>query len=92
MGGAPARGGGRPDQAMTPASIATASAFPIRWPSRESLLRADRPIRPLPGARFSSAECDNLLAQGYVSVNTHDGQVFLVPAFRSFRGGVSLQF
>lgn len=40
----------------------------------------------------ASAECDNLLAQGYVSVNTRDGQVLLVPAFRSFRGGVSLQF
>jgi len=40
----------------------------------------------------ASAECDNLLAQGYVSVNTHDGQLLLVPAFRSFRGGVSLQF
>ena len=40
----------------------------------------------------ASAECDNLLAQGYVSANTRDGQVLLVPAFRSFRGGVSLQF
>ena len=40
----------------------------------------------------ASAECDNLLAQGSVSVNTRDGQVLLVPAFRSFRGGVSLQF
>jgi len=40
----------------------------------------------------ASAECDNLLAQGYVSASTRDGQVLLVPAFRSFRGGVSLQF
>lgn len=52
--------------------------------------------QPLPKIGFgrweASAECDNLLAQGYVSVNTHDGQVLLVPAFRSFRGGVSLQF
>ncbi len=40
----------------------------------------------------ASAECDNLFAQGYVSVNTRDGQVLLVPAFRSFRGGLSLQF
>lgn len=52
--------------------------------------------QPLPKMWFgkweANAECDNLLAQGYVSVNTHDGQVLLVPAFRSFRGGVSLQF
>lgn len=40
----------------------------------------------------ASAECDNLMAQGYFSVNTRDGQVLLVPAFRSFRGGLSLQF
>jgi hypothetical protein len=40
----------------------------------------------------ASAECDNLLAQGYVPMATRDGQVFLVPAFRSFRGGLSLQF
>jgi hypothetical protein len=52
--------------------------------------------QPLPRILFgrweASAECDNLLAQGYVSVNTRDGQVLLVPAFRSFRGGLSLQF
>ena len=38
------------------------------------------------------ADCDNLLAQGYVTMNTKDGQVALVPAFRTFRGGVSVQF
>jgi hypothetical protein len=27
-----------------------------------------------------------------VSMNTRDGQVTLVPAFRTFRGGLSLQF
>jgi hypothetical protein len=52
--------------------------------------------QPLPRMLFgrweASAECDNLLAQGYFSLNTRDGQVLLVPAFRSFRGGVSLQF
>ena len=52
--------------------------------------------QPLPRVWFgrweASAECDNLLAQGYFSVNTRDGQVLLVPAFRSFRGGLSLQF
>jgi hypothetical protein len=40
----------------------------------------------------ANAECDNLLAQGYVPMSTRDGQVYLVPAFRSFRGGLSLQF
>jgi Carboxypeptidase regulatory-like domain len=52
--------------------------------------------QPLPRMLFgrweASVECDNLLAQGYFSLNTRDGQVLLVPAFRSFRGGVSLQF
>jgi len=52
--------------------------------------------QPLPKIWFgrleANAECDNLLAQGYVSVATRDGQVLLVPAFRSFRGGLSWQF
>jgi hypothetical protein len=52
--------------------------------------------QPLPwsilGRWEAKAECDNLLAQGYVSMATTDGQVLLVPAFRSFRGGLSLQF
>jgi hypothetical protein len=52
--------------------------------------------QPLPwtvlGRWEAKAECDNLLAQGYVSMATPDGQVLLVPAFRSFRGGLSLQF
>jgi hypothetical protein len=34
----------------------------------------------------------NLLAQGYVPVTTRDGRVFLVPSYRSFKGGVSFQF
>lgn len=38
------------------------------------------------------ADCDNLLAQGYVSMNTRDGQMILVPAFRAVRGGLSVQF
>lgn len=38
------------------------------------------------------AECQNLLAQGYVPVNGHEGSVMLVPAFRTFRGGLSFQF
>src|SRR5580704_7366537 len=40
----------------------------------------------------ANAECDNLLAQGYVTLNTQDGRVTLMPAFRTFRGGLSLQF
>lgn len=52
--------------------------------------------QPLPwtvlGRWEANAECDNLLAQGYVSMSTADGQIVLVPAFRSFRGGLSLQF
>ena len=45
-----------------------------------------------PGRWEAIADCDNLLAQGYVTMNTKDGQVALVPAFRTFRGGLSLQF
>ncbi len=52
--------------------------------------------QPLPwpsiGHWEANAECDNLLAQGNVSMSTRDGQILLVPAFRSFRGGLSLQF
>ncbi|HVM76075.1 MAG TPA: carboxypeptidase-like regulatory domain-containing protein [Candidatus Saccharimonadales bacterium] len=52
--------------------------------------------QPLPwtilGRWEANAECDNLLAQGYVSMASADGQIVLVPAFRSFRGGLSLQF
>lgn len=53
--------------------------------------------QPIPGSLFSSkvealADFRNLLAQGYVPVNTADGQVLLIPAFRSFRGGFSFQF
>lgn len=52
--------------------------------------------QPLPrfalGQWEANAECDNLLAQGYVSMTTGDGQMLLMPAARSFRGGLSLQF
>ncbi len=53
--------------------------------------------QPIPGSLFSArvealADFRNLLAQGYVPVNTTDGQVLLIPAFRSFRGGFSFQF
>ena len=52
--------------------------------------------QPLPhfalGQWEANAECDNLLAQGYVTMTTGDGQMLLMPAARSFRGGLSLQF
>jgi hypothetical protein len=38
------------------------------------------------------ADIGNLLAQGYEPITTVDGQVELVPAYRYFRGGLSLQF
>jgi len=52
--------------------------------------------QPLPrfalGQWEAVADCDNLLAQGYVSATSKDGRALLVPAFRTFRGGLSLQF
>lgn len=52
--------------------------------------------QPLPrfalGRWEAIAECDNLLAQGYQSLTTGDGQIVVMPAARSFRGGVSVQF
>lgn len=45
-----------------------------------------------PGRWEANARCDNLFAQGYVSVNSQDGHALLVPAFRTFRGGLSVQF
>jgi hypothetical protein len=52
--------------------------------------------QPLPqfglGRWEAVAECDNLFAQGYVQAGSRDGQVALVPTFRSFRGGLSVQF
>src|SRR5467141_2780491 len=67
----------------------------------ESLYRIDPYLhlivrQPLPrfalGRWEAIADCNNLLAQGYVSTNSRDGRVVLVPAFRSFRGGLSVQF
>jgi Carboxypeptidase regulatory-like domain len=52
--------------------------------------------QPLPkfvlGRWEAVADCDNLLAQGSVPLTTRDGRMNLVPAFRSFRGGLSVQF
>lgn len=46
----------------------------------------------LPGHMEALADFGNLLAQGYVSVSTGDGRVVLVPSYRYFRGGLSIQF
>lgn len=47
----------------------------------------------LPGRLEVLADIRNLLAQGYIPITSADGQIlYLVPAFRSFRGGVSFQF
>jgi hypothetical protein len=52
--------------------------------------------QPLPkfalGRWEAIADCDNLLAQGNVSTTSRDGHVVLIPAFRTFRGGLSVQF
>lgn len=45
-----------------------------------------------PGHWEALAECQNLLAQGFVPVSGRDGNLVLVPAFRTFRGGVNVQF
>jgi hypothetical protein len=67
----------------------------------ESLFQTDPYLhltvrQPLPkfalGRWEAIADCNNLLAQGYVSTNSRDGRVVLVPAFRTFRGGLSVQF
>ncbi len=48
--------------------------------------------RSILGRWEANAQCDNLLAQGYIPLTTHDGQILVMPAARSFRGGLSLQF
>jgi carboxypeptidase family protein len=52
--------------------------------------------QPLPrfalGRWEAVAECDNLFAQGFISAGSRDGQVTLLPEFRTFRGGLSVQF
>jgi hypothetical protein len=56
------------------------------------LVRQPIPTNIFPGKLEAMADFRNLMAQGYVPVSTSDGQVVLVPSFRSFRGGFSLQF
>jgi hypothetical protein len=50
--------------------------------------------QPIPCLHHMQATADfgNLLAQGYVPMTTRDGQVVLVSAYRTFRGGISVQF
>lgn len=50
--------------------------------------------QPIPCLRHMQAVADfgNLLAQGYVPLTTRDGHVVLVSAYRTFRGGISVQF
>lgn len=50
--------------------------------------------QPIPCLHHMHAMADfgNLLAQGYVPMTTRDGQVVLVSAYRTFRGGISVQF
>jgi hypothetical protein len=48
--------------------------------------------QPLPYHMEVVADMGNLLAQGYVSIAACDGNMVLVPSYRYFRGGLSLQF
>lgn len=48
--------------------------------------------QPLPCHMEIVADVGNLLAQGYVPISTNDGNVILVPSYRYFKGGLSLQF
>jgi hypothetical protein len=52
--------------------------------------------QPLPSffstRMVAMADFGNLLAEGYVPIKTSDGRVLLVPSYRSFRGGLSLEF
>ena len=45
-----------------------------------------------PGHMEVEANVGNLLAQGYIPIATSDGYVVLIPSYRYFRGGLSLQF
>ncbi len=57
-----------------------------------SVIVRQRLPRFIPGHATAMVDFGNLLGQGYVTLQTQDGQVLLVPAYRSFRGGVSFQF
>lgn len=56
-------------------------------------LSVRQPLPTLFNTRIEAlADFRNLMAQGYVPIDTTDGRVLLIPAFRSFRGGFSFQF
>lgn len=55
-------------------------------------LRQPLPIAMCHGRLEVLADLRNVLAQGYVSVNTQDGRVRLIPARQLLRGGLSFQF
>ena len=57
-----------------------------------SVILRQRLPKFIPGHASAMADFSNLLGQGYVTLQTQDGQVLLVPAYRSFRGGVSFEF
>ena len=70
-------------------------------PYGESLYHVDPYLslevrQPLPGVfpghMQVEANVGNLLEQGYVPVATRDGYVVLIPSYRYFRGGLSVQF
>jgi hypothetical protein len=61
-------------------------------PNLNVRLRQPLPSFFFPGKVEALADFRNLLAQGYVPLNTAEGQFLLVPSFRSFRGGLSFQF
>ncbi len=61
-------------------------------PNLNVSLRQPLPTFLMNGKWEALADFSNLLAQGYVPVNGRDGRMVLVPAFRSFRGGISFQF
>jgi len=52
--------------------------------------------QPIPAVFSGHMEIDadagNLLAQGYVPIETTRGRVILVPSYRYFRGGLTFQF
>jgi hypothetical protein len=56
-------------------------------------LRIRQPLPSMiPGHMEVQADIGNLLAQGYVPVASSHGYVILVPSYRYFKGGLSLQF
>jgi Carboxypeptidase regulatory-like domain len=66
-------------------------------PYGESLYQMDPYLsmairQPLPYHMQVVADVGNLLAQGYVPISTRDGNIILVPSYKYFKGGLSLQF